>query len=178
MAPSIAELPTLDSIKGLEKSNNKVSFDLFPQSRKEFSDGLFANPTSEYRGTPLWSWNTKLDEDQLMRQIDNLQEMGLGGFHMHSRVGLDTEYMGEEFMDLVKKCVERAKEKKLLAWLYDEDRWPSGAAGGLVTKDDDSFRARHMLITPWKYGDPTRPDQAEFVIPSKNEYSRLTIYNL
>jgi hypothetical protein len=68
--------------------------------------------------------------------------MGFGGFHMHSRVGLDTEYLGEEYMDIVKKCVERAKEKGMLAWLYDEDRWPSGAAGGLVTKDEDKFRSR------------------------------------
>jgi hypothetical protein len=139
------------------------SFDLFPQSRAAFSDTLFAKPTSEYRGTPLWSWNTKLDLDQLLRQIDHLEEMGFGGFHMHSRVGLDTEYLGEEYMNMVRKCVERAKDKGMLAWLYDEDRWPSGAAGGLVTKDEDKFRSRRMLITPWKHGDPDCPEQAEYV---------------
>jgi hypothetical protein len=32
--------------------------------------------------------------------------MGLGGFHIHVRVGLDTEYMGEEFMDNVKAGVD------------------------------------------------------------------------
>ena len=31
--------------------------------------------------------------------------------------------------------MNKAKEEKMFAWLYDEDRWPSGAAGGLVTKD-------------------------------------------
>ncbi len=35
-------------------------------------------------------------------------------------------------------CVEQAKEDGTLAWLYDEDRWPSGAAGGLVTCDKDN----------------------------------------
>lgn len=34
----------------------------------------------------------------------------------------------------------------MLAWLYDEDRWPSGAAGGIVTKDK-RFRSRHLLFT-------------------------------
>lgn len=162
MAPSIAELPESSSTAKQQKLDKQTSFDLFPQSRKAFSDALFVNPTSEYRGSPLWSWNTKLDNDQLMRQIDDLEEMGLGGFFMHPRVGLDTEYLGEEFMQLIKNCVERAKEKKMHAWLYDEDRWPSGAAGGMVTKDEDSFRSRHMLITPWKYGDPERPHQAEY----------------
>ena len=36
----------------------------------------------------------------------------------------------------------------MLAWTYDEDRWPSGAAGGLVTKEK-KFRARHLLFTPF-----------------------------
>lgn len=159
MAPSIAELPESDSKETIQNAKQSKYFDHFPKSREAFSEALFASPTAEYRGTPLWAWNTKLDLDQLLCQIDHLEEMGLGGFHMHSRVGLDTEYLGEEFMDIVKKCVERAKEKGMFAWLYDEDRWPSGSAGGMVTKDEDQFRSRHMLITPWKYGDTSRPEQ-------------------
>ena len=34
---------------------------------------------------------------------------------MHSCVGLDTEYLGEEFLQTVQKCVERAKGKGMLA---------------------------------------------------------------
>jgi hypothetical protein len=139
--------------------NPPRSFDLFPRSREVFSDALFKKPPNEYRGTPLWSWNNELNLDQLLRQIDDLETMGLGGFHMHVRVGLDTEYLSAEFMDLVQKCVERAKQKGMLAWLYDEDRWPSGFAGGRVTDNEDRFRSRHLLMTPWKYGDPECPHQ-------------------
>ncbi len=39
----------------------------------------------------------------------------------------------------------------MLCWLYDEDRWPSGAAGGYVTRDV-RYRARHLLFTPVPYG--------------------------
>src|SRR6266498_3726363 len=87
---------------------------------------LFQNPAAEYRGTPFWSWNSKLDRDQLIRQIDVLKAMGMGGFHIHARTGLATEYLGNEFMDMVRACVEKAKQEQMLAWLYDEDRWPSG----------------------------------------------------
>jgi len=69
----------------------------YPKSSKIFSHELFRNPTSEYRGCPFWAWNTKLDKDQLLRQIDNFKAMGMGGFHMHVRTGLDTEYMGSEY---------------------------------------------------------------------------------
>jgi len=78
--------------------------------------------------------------------------MGMGGFHMHSRVGLDTPYMGEEFMEHVQACVLEAKSRGLLACLYDEDRWPSGAAGGLVVADNPDFKALHLLLTKREYG--------------------------
>jgi len=129
--------------------------DLYPKNTSSELDlQLFRTPTAEYRGAPFWSWNCKLDHAQLMRQIALLKAMGMGGFHIHSRTGLATEYLGDEFMELVRACVDKAREEGMLAWLYDEDRWPSGAAGGLVTSDP-RFRAKHLLWTRTPY-DGTR----------------------
>lgn len=107
---------------------------------------LFSSPTSEYRCTPFWAWNDKLKADELCRQIDEMKEMGFGGFHMHTRSGMATPYLSDEFMDLIKTCNEKAKKENMLAWLYDEDRWPSGAAGGLVTKDPQ-YRGKIVRFT-------------------------------
>ncbi|MFA4945618.1 MAG: hypothetical protein WC789_13080 [Lentisphaeria bacterium] len=121
---------------------------LYPKSHSRALDpALFANPSAEYRGAPFWAWNNKLDRDQLFRQIAGFQEMGFGGFHIHPRTGLGTPYLGGEFMDLVRLCTEEARRRGMLSWLYDEDRWPSGFAGGLVTAEE-RFRARHLLFTP------------------------------
>ena len=111
------------------------------------SDELFKNPTCEYRGAPFWAWNSLLTKDELCRQIDIFKEMGLGCFHMHVRTGLKNKYLSDEFMELVRACIEKAKANHMLAWLYDEDRWPSGAAGGMVTQDN-KYRGRHMFFTP------------------------------
>ena len=119
-------------------------------TEKSLSSELFRNPTSEYRGTPFWAWNCKLEKDELCRQIDVFKEMGLGGFHMHVRTGMATPYLSDEYMDIVKCCVEKAKSENMLAWLYDEDRWPSGAAGGFVTKNPE-FRSRYLLFTNCSY---------------------------
>ena len=89
----------------------------YPKSKMPFDDALFESPTSEYRGAPFWAWNHKLDQAQLLRQIDNFAEMGMGGFHMHVRTGLDTEYMGDEYMKIVKCCVDYAERKNMLACL-------------------------------------------------------------
>lgn len=96
---------------------------------------LYLEPTNEYRGKPFWSWNGKLEKDELLRQVHVFKEMGFGGFFMHSRTGLVTEYLGDEWFDLINACAEEAEKLGMEAWLYDEDRWPSGTAGGLVTKE-------------------------------------------
>lgn len=110
------------------------------------SDELFKNPTSEYRGTPFWSWNCELDSDELKRQIDCLKEMGFGGYHMHCRTGMATPYLTEEFFSLVSDCIEKGKQNGMLSWLYDEDRWPSGSAGGRVTRNSPELRQRYMTV--------------------------------
>ena len=68
--------------------------------KERLSRELFKNPGSEYRGTPFWAWNCKLEEEELHRQIDVFDEMGLGGFHMHVRTGLENEYLSDEYMCL------------------------------------------------------------------------------
>jgi len=123
---------------------------LYPKNALPFDTDLFKNPTSEYRGAPFWAWNCALDPDELKCQIDCLQTMGFGGFHMHVRTGMATPYLSDAYMDLIRTCIAKAKANHMLAWLYDEDRWPSGAAGGLVTQNI-AWRARHLLLTPMPY---------------------------
>lgn len=127
--------------------------------KKELSDALFKKPTSEYRGAPFWAWNDKLDKDDLLWQIEQLKKMGLGGFFMHVRSGLETQYLSENFMDLIKACVDKAEKSGMRAYLYDEDRWPSGAAGGLVTANHE-YRQRLIVFTvdPGKFGLVIKPD--------------------
>jgi len=121
---------------------------LYARSREpELADDLFRDPPCDYRGAPFWAWNETLDADRLRRQIRQMKRMGLGGFHMHSRTGLGTPYLDDDFMACVRACVDEARDQDMLAWLYDEDRWPSGAAGGLVTCDH-RYRIRSLRITP------------------------------
>ena len=54
------------------------------------------SPGIEFRGTPFWAWNSKLEPEVLRRQIRVMKDMGMGGFFMHSRVGLNTRYLSQE----------------------------------------------------------------------------------
>ncbi len=123
------------------------------------TEELFRNPTSEYRAAPFWSWNGKLEKDALKRQIDQFKEMGFGGFHMHARTGLATEYLSDEFMEMVKTCCDEAEANEMLAWLYDEDRWSSGPAGGIVTKNK-LYRRKRLIVYPADQGHDLSKEEA------------------
>ena len=105
----------------------------------------FASPSVEYRGKPFWSWNGELRGEELVRQAHVMKEMGLGGYFMHSRAGLITEYLGDEWFDLINEVADAAEEDGMEAWLYDEDRWPSGSAGGKVTVDPQ-YRMKSLYV--------------------------------
>ena len=123
---------------------------LYDKNKNEqLSPELFEQPTKEYRGTPFWSWNGEMEEEECVRQAHIFREMGFGGYHMHPRSGLVTPYLGEKFMSCVKACVADAKKTDMLAWLYDEDRYPSGFAGGMITKDG-RLRRRGLVFTSVK----------------------------
>lgn len=144
-------------------------------SAPKLSDELFKNPTAEYRGTPFWAWNGRLDEETLREQIRIFKEMGLGGFHMHVRTGLQDPYLTESFMKAIGVCVDEAKKQEMLAYLYDEDRWPSGSAGGLVTaeKAEDGHRkyARQSLLFTIEPYSPERPYKASKPEPGRGQGS-------
>ena len=103
------------------------------------------HPDVGFRGTPFWAWNSKLEPEVLRKQIRVMKEMGMGGFFMHSRVGLNTKYLGDEWFECIRSCIDEAEKLGMKAWLYDEDRWPSGAAGGLVT-NEVKYRIRELQM--------------------------------
>lgn len=130
---------------------------LYPKNNTaKLSEELFKQPTAEYRCAPFWAWNGDLKAEELLKEIEYMKEMGMGGFHLHTRVGLSTKYLSNDYMALAKLCNEKAKEEKMLCWLYDEDKWPSGFGGGYVTKDHKEHRAKYIVFTcvPVKEAEP------------------------
>ncbi len=152
--------------------NNDILNRGYAELVKEFKD-----PGREFRGKPFWSWNGELEEKELKRQVDVLKEMGFGGYFMHSRAGLITEYLGDEWFDLCNKVAEYGKETGMEPWLYDEDRWPSGSAGGIVTRDL-KYRMKALVLQETAPEDGRQPGQmlAVFEALIKEDGITLTDY--
>ncbi len=103
-------------------------------------------PGNTYRSIPFWSWNSVLDEKELKWQVNEHKKAGLGGFFMHARGGLRTDYMEKEWMSMVKACVDESIETGIDPWLYDENGWPSGSGNGKVPEKNYDYRQKLLLF--------------------------------
>ena len=92
---------------------------------------------------PFWSWNDVLEEDKLVDQIYKMKEHGYGGFFMHARSGLKTEYLSDKWFSCIRACCETAKKLGMEAWAYDENGWPSGFVGGKLLETKE-FRVHYL----------------------------------
>ncbi|MCX6223205.1 MAG: hypothetical protein NTV01_00370, partial [Bacteroidia bacterium] len=102
---------------------------------------LITNPPSAYRAAPLWDWNDKITSDEIEFQLMKFKEGGLGGVFVHPRPGLVTEYLSKDWNELFQFTVQTAKKLGMQVWIYDENSYPSGFAGGHVqARYPDSYR--------------------------------------
>ncbi len=99
----------------------------------------WSQPPALYRSAPFWSWNSRLEPERLTKAIESMHAAGMGGFFMHSRYGLKTPYLSDRWFECISACVEKARQLGMKAYLYDEDRWPSGTAGGAVTREHPEY---------------------------------------
>ncbi|WPP43237.1 glycosyl hydrolase [Paenibacillus hunanensis] len=90
------------------------------------------DPLAEYRAIPFWSWNDRMEPEEIRRQVREMKQAGLGGYIMHARAGLETPYMGDEWMDCIAAGIDEGHKLGMRVWCYDENGWPSGFADGVV----------------------------------------------
>ena len=104
------------------------------------------NVPCKYRPIPFWSWNEKLNAEETKRQIEMMKEAGLGGYIMHARGGLQTEYMGDEWFENIAVGVKQAKENNMKAWAYDENGWPSGFGNGKINGLGEEYQQKILRM--------------------------------
>ena len=107
--------------------------------KKSFFSALDNISLKEYAPVPFWSWNNKIEREECKRQIRQMKEVGFGGFIIHARAGLKTEYLSEDWFSCVEACIEEAKRQDMCVWIYDEFGYPSGFVGGTLLTDENNL---------------------------------------
>ena len=93
----------------------------------------FKNPPALYRPAPLWVWNDEMDDAEIDNQLAELSAHGFGGAFVHPRPGLISGYLDDDWFAHWGHALETAKKLGMKLYIYDENSYPSGFAGGEVS---------------------------------------------
>ncbi|MDZ7605485.1 MAG: hypothetical protein U5K79_07830 [Cyclobacteriaceae bacterium] len=115
-----------------ETDDAKITWN--PQMANSFDElrSGFNNPPIDFSTAPFWVWNDKVTKEIVDTQLPEFKKQGIYMVFIHPRPGLITEYLGNEWFELVKYSLDKARELGMKIWLYDENSYPSGFAGGHV----------------------------------------------
>jgi hypothetical protein len=131
---------------------------------------LFPDPPAEVRSAPLWVWNDDMTEEEIDTQLADFKEKGIGGVFVHPRPGLITPYLSDRWNTLFKHTTEKARTLGMEVWIYDENSYPSGFAGGHVPADmPESYDQGVGLIMTTAEAFPEKLDKAYLVILRKDK---------
>ncbi|MFW5822826.1 MAG: glycosyl hydrolase [Tangfeifania sp.] len=108
----------------------------------------FENPPPEYRTAPFWVWNNDVSKEDIDRSLESFKEQGIGGVFLHPRYGLITEYLSDEWWELVDYSLQKAEELDMKLWIYDENSFPSGFAGGHVAAQMPEANSEGVALQP------------------------------
>lgn len=92
----------------------------------------FKQPSKEYTTAPFFVWNYKITKEEIDNYLNDFKNSGSLQVFIHPRPGLVTEYLSDEWFELFKYTVDKGKELGMNVWIYDENSYPSGFAGGHV----------------------------------------------
>ncbi|MGF6846822.1 hypothetical protein QFZ51_002057 [Chitinophaga sp. W3I9] len=117
-----------------------------PLERFEEVAAGFKNPGRDYGTVPFWVWNTKITKRNIDSMLNDYRKNDFGGVIIHPRPGLITEYLSKEWFDLFEYALQQGKKLGLNIWIYDENSYPTGFAGGLVGEQmPEAYNQGQML---------------------------------
>ncbi len=108
---------------------------------KEF----FANPTTDpdYSISGFWFWNDEITDEKTKEQLNIMKRIHANQPVVHSRFGLQNEYLSQDWFDRIKSVIRDCKENGQKIWLYDENNWPSGNCAWTITLEE-KYREHYL----------------------------------
>ena len=107
---------------------------------------LFKNPPKEYSTGPLWVWNDLLGDEEIRSTLRDLAGQEIKQVWVHPRPGLMTPYLTGDWFHFWKVALDEAKKLDMDVWIYDENSYPSGFAGGWVPELMPESRGRGLVF--------------------------------
>jgi hypothetical protein len=95
----------------------------------------FKTPPREY-GAIHWAiWGGELTKERIVSEFDALAANGVYVVNFGPSQHMTPKYFSPEHLALIKFGVEEAAKRGMKVWIADEGSYPSGFAGGLISKE-------------------------------------------
>jgi len=135
---------------------------------------VFADPPRQYASAPLWVWNDMLTEDQIRSTLRDLAGQKVKQAFVHPRPGLMTPYLSADWFRLWKVALQEAERLDMNIWIYDENSYPSGFAGGWVPETMPESRGRGLAIREVKKLDKLGPEVLAVYLLANDGFENIT----
>ncbi len=109
-------------------------------------EAMFAKPPAAYSTAPLWVWNDLLTHYMVLQTMRDLAGQQVKQLFIHPRPGLMTPYLSPEWFRLWKVALKEAERLDMKVWIYDENSYPSGFAGGFVPEAMPESRGMGLVL--------------------------------
>ena len=94
---------------------------------------------------PFWLFNDGAPVEERIRYLRACRKGGIRALAMHCRSGNLIPYASDTWYSTLKTLVAEAARLDMKLWLYDEDPFPSGAAGGQVMAQRKDLKAMQLV---------------------------------
>jgi hypothetical protein len=136
----------------------------------------FSEPPAEYTTAPFFVWNADITREEIDNFLTDFVKQGSKQVFVHPRPGLITEYLSQKWFDLFRYTVDKGRELGMKVWIYDENSYPSGFAGGHVPAEmPESFNQGQGLKMTRLETLPDTADKYHVVLKEENgKFSDIT----
>jgi len=135
---------------------------------------IFADPPRQYATAPLWVWNDRLTDEQIRGTMRDLAGQHVRQVFVHPRPGLMTPYLSDEWFRLWRVALDEAEKLDMNVWIYDENSYPSGFAGGHVPERMPESRGRGLVFRDEKQPPQIGPDTVAVYRRTADVFENLT----
>ena len=119
-------------VSGEDRLPGKSSFDIDTENLYE----LFRDPARQYRPYARWWWNgLRLDENEILRELDIMKKMGLGGVEINSIRFPDEAdtlgykvmpYLSDDWARMVRVAADGCRDRGMVCDMIGGSGWPFG----------------------------------------------------
>ena len=129
------------SLNGYTQTWHHLTHPTYADMLKDLS-----SPPSQYDQTMDYGLGRNMTSENLIRDLDAINKQGINAISIEGTYGSPEPYLSPGYMEGVKMLVAELKKRGMHLWIIDEGQYPSGFAGGLISKKAPEYRMQGIVV--------------------------------